>query len=248
MIWRPANPGVNRRQRRTISALIACAGGFIVPAEACHAQIAAGVTFYTNETFRGETVSDDAPSVSAQVSLDAGGFFAGASASVTSGRGEARLASATQYVGYAHRMDRTSLEFGVIHRDYGRIVDDEYRKDFFEGYVGISHRTVKARFYVSPDYREGNRASYYAEIDATLVRAGKWSLDAHGGLSLIPKPGALRGGGCCRYTIHRFQDWRVQVSTPVASFFISAGVTGTNYPVYSANGRTRVFASFNTSF
>lgn len=194
--------------------------------------------------FRGESISDNDPALSLSLSLDGdSGWFAGASASVAAGNSDLRMTYASQYAGYAIRSGSTSLEAGLIHRTYDRIVDADYRKDFFEFYAGLTHKSIKARIYVSPDYRRKSRASYYGEINARLVAIDSWGLDGHAGMSLIPveeQPGQT--------SWHSYQDWRLQISRPVGKLFLSAGVAGTNYPVYSPNGRARVFASASLAF
>lgn len=194
--------------------------------------------------FRGESISGNDPAFSMAVSVEGpAGLFAGASASVAVGKDDPHLSAATQYAGYALRQGRTSIEIGVIHRYYSRVIDTDYRKDFFEGYVGVSHRAIKARIYVAPDYLRNSRATYYGEINARLLARGQWSLDGHAGLSLIPRD--INSG---RKGMEHFRDWRVQVSRPVGKTFLSAGLAGTNYPVYSASGSARVFASISYAF
>jgi uncharacterized protein (TIGR02001 family) len=212
----------------------------VVPAKA---QVAGSIALSTNELFRGETVTGDAPAVSAGISIDGpGGFFAGASATLTSGDGEVRVATSTQYAGYAVRSGEVSIEAGVVHRTYARIVDTDYRRGFFEGYLGASRKGLKLRLYVSPDYLRDGQASYYIDLNARLLRVGQWSLDGHAGLSLIPYEKSVPGG------LHDYHDWRLQVSRPVGNLFLSAGVVGTNYPVYDASGKARVFASASFAF
>lgn len=222
---------------------LVAACGVLIPVSV-RAQVAGNIAVTSNEVFRGETVTGDAPAVSAGVSLDGpGGFFAGASATLAVRDGHPLLAAATEYVGYALRRSDISMELGVIHRHYARLVDVGYRRGFFEGYAGLSRRNVKLRVYVSPDYLRDGRASYYAEINALLLKAGSWSLDGHAGLSLIPQDIGSASGG-----VRNYEDWRLQVSRPLGRLFLSAGVAGTNYPVYDASGKPRVYTSASIAF
>ena len=171
------------------------------------------------------------------------GYFAGASASLAIDHGAVRVSAATQYAGYARRRGKVTIELGVIHRSYARIVDTDYRRGFFEGFAGLGIGAVRARLYVSPDYLAGGCASYYAEANAPLLRHDKWQLDGHVGLSLIPyEPGSGRGG------LRHYQDWRLSLSRPVGPLFLAVGVNGTNYPVYSETGRARAFGSLSWAF
>lgn len=194
--------------------------------------------------FRGESISSGDPAITVGVSLDThAGFFAGTSASLALDTEVPRISAMVQYAGYAQRIREVTLEAGLIHRSYARIVDIDYRRSFFEGFVGLGFRGIKARVYVSPDYLIDGRTTYYGEINARLVKVEKFQLEGHAGLSLIPHDlGSGRGG------LRRYRDWRLQVTRPVGSLFLAVGVNGTNYPVYSDTGRARVYASVSRAF
>lgn len=204
-----------------------------------HAQVAATVTLASNSLFRGETISRDQPTVSLGLNVEGpDGLYAGASATVTGGPDSPRIATAEQYAGFAKRLGATSIEVGVIHRGYDRIVDEDYRRGFFEGYIGVTRRRLRARFYVSPDYLRSGPPTYYLDLNATLAAWHGWTLEGHGGLSLIPvetMPGKRK--------LERYQDWRLQVGRSIGPIMLSAGLGATNYPVYSESGRIRAFAS-----
>lgn len=232
-----------RHARRGAEAgLILC--GLFALANAAQAQVAGSITAASNEMFRGESISTGDPVVAASVSIDSGsGFYAGASASLAVQTEAPRISALVQYAGVARRRGKVTLEAGVIHRSYARIVDTDYRRDFFEGFAGIGLGGVRARFYASPDYMIGGGVSYYAEVNAPLLRHEKWRLEVHAGLSLIPhEAGSGRGG------LRNYRDWRLSLSRPVGPLFLSLGVAGTNYPVYSETGRGRVFGSVAYAF
>lgn len=208
------------------------------------AQWAGSVALSSNELFRGQTVSRDAPTASLALSLDhRSGFFAGGGASLAATGDGPRLAYANQYAGYAARLGTLSVEAGLIHRSYDRIVDTEYRRGFFEVYAGITHKSFKARLYVSPDYRRDNRVSCYGEVNARLLAVGDWSLEGHVGLSVIAQP-----DGAGRAPMRPFVDWRMQIGRPLGPLFLTAGLGATNYPVYAANGLVRPFLSISHAF
>ncbi len=227
--------------RRLLYLLPALAGLAATPAAA---QVAGNVSLASADMFRGETLSGNDPALSVAVNIDhSSGLFAGASITAAAGDRDPRITSATQYAGYALRKGETSLEVGVIHRDYGEMFDPAYRKHYFEGFVGVSHRSIRARIYVSPDYLQDGRTTYYGEVNVKLLQAGKWSLNAHAGLSLIPADLDAEDQG-----MQDYEDWSVQISRPVGKFSVSLGVSGTNYPVFSENGRAKVFAVISRSF
>lgn len=208
------------------------------------AQWAGSVALSSNELFRGQSVSSDAPTASLALSFDhQSGFFAGGGASLAAASGGPRLAYANQYAGYAARLGTLSVEAGLIHRSYDRIVDIEYRRGFFEAYAGITHKSIKARLYVSPDYRRDNRVSYYGELNARLLAVGRWNLEGHAGLSVIAQP-----DGRGRAPMRPFVDWRLQIGRPIGPVFLTAGMGATGYPVYTSNGRVRPFLSISHAF
>lgn len=206
--------------------------------------MAGTVSVSSNQLFRGESISRDAPTVSLGLNYDSPqGFYAGASVSLAANSDAVRVSTAEQFAGYARRIGPASVELGVIHRSYERVVDEDYRRGFFEGYVGVTHRGLRARLYVSPDYLREGPPSYYLDVNAQLLALGPWTLEGHGGLSLIPT--AQPGGG---RKLDRFQDWRLQLSRGVGPLTLSSGVSATNYPVYSESGRVRVFAAAMIAF
>jgi uncharacterized protein (TIGR02001 family) len=208
------------------------------------AQPAGSISLASSEMFRGESISSGDPVVSASVSLDSrSGFFAGASASLALNTEVPRISALVQYVGYAKRSGELTAELGVIHRSYARIVDTGYRRGFFEGFVGLGFRGVKLRAYLAPDYIIDGRNSYYVELNGRLLKFEKFQLEGHAGLSLIPYDLIDNRGG-----LRRYQDLRLQLTRPVGSLFVSVGVNGNNYPVYSDTGRARVFATISRAF
>lgn len=217
-------------------------GGLATFPASAQAQLAGSISAASSEMFRGESISSGDPVVAASVSLDSrSGFFAGASASLALDADAPRVSAMVQYAGYARQRGKVTLELGVIHRSYARIVDIDYRRGFFEGFAGIGIGAVRTRVYISPDYLFAGGASYYAEINAPLLRHDKWRLEGLAGLSLIPYENGRRG-------LRRYRDWRLQLTRPVEPLFLSLGVNGTNYPVYSETGRGRVFGSVAWAF
>ena len=228
----------------SLCAAIAVAALALLPGSAAQAQFSGSVALASNEMFRGDTVSANAPTASLSLSLDDdSGLFAGGAASVAATAGDPRIVAANQYVGYAKRFGQLSLEGGLIHRSYARVVDTEYRRGFFEAYVGFTHKSLKGRVYVSPDYRRDGRTSAYAELNARLLALGRWNLEGHAGLSMIAQP-----DGIGRAPLRPFADWRLQLGRPIGPFFLTMGAAATAYPVYSSRGLTRAFVSFSHAF
>ncbi len=236
--------------RRFAAACVFAALIALMPAVA-QAQVAGNVTLGTSEIFRGESTSGDDAALSLEVSYDdPSGFFAGASATFSAGEHEPHFNGSNQYAGYAFRTGETSLEIGVIHRDYraASVTETDYRAHYFEGFVGVTHKTLRARIYVSPDYLQDGRTSYYGELNGTMLKLGNWSLMGHSGLSVVPPD---PGDTAMRF----YYDLSLQANRDIGKFKLGIGVAMTNYPVFGVdNGpgffdnHPRVFASVSRAF
>jgi len=208
------------------------------------AQVAANVTLASNQLFRGETISADDPGVTLAVSADLRqGIFAGADASFAAGSEEPRLTAANFYGGMAVRLGRASLEVGAIHREYGPVYDDAYRRRYTEIFAGISVSRFKLRAYLSPDYLVDGRNTYYVELNARLATVRGWTLEGHGGVSLIP-----HDLGDPDTSLISFEDWSLRASRAVGPFTLGLGVAGTNYPVFGPSGKMRFTAQISRAF
>lgn len=216
----------------------------VLPATQAQAQVAASVTVATNQIFRGESITDDDPAASMALDFDhASGVYAGASVSLSAGSHDPRVVSSNQSLGYAVRRGTTALEFGVIHRNYHRhaLADEAFSPDYFEGYIGVSHRNIRMRIYVSPDYHRDGGTTYYGEVNARLATWGKWSLSGRGGLSVVPTDVAGNG-------MRIYPDWSVQAHRSVGSLSLGLGAAGTTYPVFGTDQGSKVFASIGYTF
>jgi len=174
---------------------------------------------------------------------DRSGLFAGADVSFASGPDTPRFTASSQYAGYALRKGSVSLEAGVVHRDYWRIMDDAYRPDYFEGFIGLSNSRGRVRVYVAPDYLQDGRNTYYGEIDARLAKVRSWKLTGHLGLALIPHD--LTDP---RSSLISYEDWGLNATRKLGSLDLSLGVAATNYPVFGERGNMRFKASLSRAF
>lgn len=235
-----------------VRAAVSC---LLLPACLCstvvHAQFAANVTLSTSDVFRGESTSNDDAAASFELTYDhPSGVFAGASITVAGGEHNPHFNGSIQYIGYTASHGMTSFELGLIHRRYRArsLVDEAYSPDYFEGFVGISRRNFKVRLYVSPDYLRDSRTTYYGEANARLLKAGKWSVDGHLGISLIPPDPGSSG-------IRAHYDWSIQASRPIGRLTLGLGIAASNYQVFSPDrgagfleNKPRVFATISQAF
>lgn len=207
-------------------------------------QVAANVTIQSNQMFRGETISADDPGLTVAASVDLPhGFYAGADASIAAGNRGLRVTASNQYIGISKRIGETSVDMGVVHREYGPIFDTAYRRSFNEIFAGVTLRKLQLRAFLSPDYLVDGRNTYYIEANARILSAGDWGLDGHAGLALIP-----HDLGDPRTGLIAYRDWSLNASRPVGKFKLNLGVAATNYPVFGSSGKARVSASISRSF
>lgn len=191
-----------------------------VGAAPASAQVAMNVTLASNDVYRGRSLSMDDPALSLALGMDdPSGVYAGASVAIAAGDKDVRISSSSQYVGYARRSGRVSMEIGAIHRNHSDSLDPEYRKDFFEAYIGLAHKTSSVRLYVSPDYIPGNRLTTYLSVDTELARVKDWSITGHTGLTLKP---SRRDDGTGDYDTEF--DWSLGVGRTIGEFNVGLGI------------------------
>lgn len=208
------------------------------------AQFAGNVALSSSDVFRGESISGDDPALSVAASYDhESGLFAGGGLTVAGGKHDLRLTSANQYVGYAIRVRETSFEVGMVHRDYGRMTDLAYRRHYVEGFIGVSRPAFRVRAYVSPDYLKDGRTTYYAEANFRIATIKKWSLNGHGGLSLIP-----HDIGSPKHRLRAFEDWSLKLNRQFGSYGASFGIARTNYPVFSNGRKAKLVVTVSRAF
>jgi len=202
------------------------------------------VALSSADVFRGESISGEDPALSVAASIDhTSGLFAGGGMTVAGGKHDLRVTSASQYAGYAVRIKETSLEVGIVHRDYGKMTDLAYRRHFVEGFVGLSRPTFRLRVYVSPNYLKDGRTTYYAETNFRIVTIEKWSLNGHAGVSLIP-----HDIGTPKHGLQRFEDWSLQINRKFGSYSASVGLAHTNYPVFSTHKKAKLVLTVSRAF
>jgi uncharacterized protein Gcw-chp len=112
------------------------------------------VSAYSDERFRGFSLSDGRPVAILDLSYDdAAGFYGALSRSVVASREGLRPLSATVNGGYARRLgSRFTGDFGVIHSRYSHYSGLASGRAYTEVYAGVSGRDVGTRLSISPDY------------------------------------------------------------------------------------------------
>lgn len=188
------------------------------------AQLSASATAVTDYRFRGISLSDRRLALQGSVAFDhPAGFFAGLFAStVDFGASNARIEAFGQ-AGYARRVDADlSWELGAGYYSYygsGGTSDRNYA----EGFVGVTWRTLNARVSYAPDYFNGGTRATYVEVNASHALSERTALFAHVGVTYLagsstPAPSRSR------------VDTRFGVSVDLQVVSLELGAVATDIP------------------
>lgn len=185
--------------------LFLAAGSIAVPAAA---DIGATVSFFSDERFRGYSLSDGRPVAVLDLAYDdPSGFYADASGTGVFRNGHPSPLGLEVNAGYAKRLKSgTSLDFGVTNSTYSHYFKSHAARSYSEIYAGISRGGLSSRIFLSPHYSESGLWTAYGEVNGSFSPARNWSLDGHAGMLLPLK--TPRGGERYRTAF----DWRLGVS------------------------------------
>jgi uncharacterized protein (TIGR02001 family) len=161
--------------------VLACA--IAAPASA---EIGATISVFSDDRFRGYSLSQGQPVGTFDFAYDdASGFYAEAAATGVVSEGNPSVLGAQLNGGYAKRFKSgTTLDFGMIYSTYSHYSHGGARKSYAELYAGIGRGAFSSRIFVSPHYSEAGLWTAYGEINGHISPARKWSFDAHAGMLL----------------------------------------------------------------
>ena len=195
----------------------------LVSAAPVAAQPGVAISLFSDDRFRGYSLSDGRPVGFVDLSYDApNGFYAAVSGSVVVTRHDGlQPLGLLLNAGYAKALKAgLTLDLGAIHSAYAHYSSRGPYKSYTEVYAGLSGQRLSGRIYLSPDYLKPGVASAYGELEANFPLAPKWRLTAHGGV-LIP----LRS----RNDYDSYQpefDWRLGVTREFGHVSLQAAWTG----------------------
>lgn len=156
------------------------------------AQVGTVVSAYTDQRFRGYSLSDGRPVGILDVSYDAAnGLYAAASGSVvaTPHEGVKGLGLALNG-GYAKRLrPDLTLDVGAIHSRYSEYSGIASGRSYTEFYAGLAGKFVGTRFALSPNYIGRAEWTFRGEINAHADLTRDLLLDGSIG-ALVPLGGA----------------------------------------------------------
>lgn len=221
-------------------AVSAASVAFAAPATA---QVGAAVSIFSDDRFRGYSLSDGRPVGILDLSYDApGGPYAAVSGSVVATRHDGLQPLGLQLNGgYAKRLSPTlTLDLGATHSAYSRYSDRGTGRSYTEGYAGLGGKYLSGRVYVSPDYLKAGLWTAYTEVDGNVPAGRKLRFTGHAGLLL---PFEKYSGG------ERYRpefDWRLGVARDFGPITARIAWTGTRhradrYPYRARATRALIF-------
>jgi uncharacterized protein (TIGR02001 family) len=180
------------------------------------------VSIFSDDRFRGFSLSDHHPVAILDLSYDsADGIYAAASGTlVASSREGVRPLGLQLNGGYARQLKSgLTLDVGLIHARYARYSGLGSGRSYTDVYAGLEGKLLSSRIHYSPRYL-GDGATAYAELDGHLPALGKVTIEGHAGL-LVPLYSQSRG-----YRSGDRYDWQVGVSRPAGAFVFHAALSG----------------------
>jgi uncharacterized protein (TIGR02001 family) len=207
------------------------------------AQVGSSVSIFSDDRFRGYSLSEGRPVAILDLSYDApNGLYGAISGSVVATRHDGLQPLGFQLNGgYAKRLSSGfTLDGGLVHSNYSAYSSRRTGRSYTEAYFGVAGKLLSSRIYVSPDYLKPGTWTIYGELDASLPVAKKLHLTGHIGM-LAPLD--RRGGG----EIYRRElDWRLAVARDFGPVTVNVAWTGLRhghdlYQYRSYGRRTLIF-------
>lgn len=154
------------------------------------------VSAYTDQRFRGYSLSDGRPVGILDLSYDApNGIYASLSGSVVDTRNEGlKGLGLALNGGYATRIRRNlTLDFGVIHSRYSQYSGLASGRVYSEVYAGLAGKFVGTRFSISPDYIGPAHWTLHGEVNGHIDLTRNLLLDGTLGALIPLGEGAYKG-------------------------------------------------------
>jgi uncharacterized protein (TIGR02001 family) len=203
------------------------------------AQVGAVLSLFSDNRFRGYSLSDGRPVGILDLSYDhPSGLYGTLSGSVVASRHNGlRPLRLAVNAGYATRFrSGLTVDLGAVHSHYSEYSGVASGRSYTEFYAGLSGKVIGGRVSISPNYLGVTRATFHGAVNGHVELSPKWLLDGEVGL-LVPI-------GSRGYSLSsRPQlDARAGIARRLGTFTLHAAVTGrTKGPdIYSGHepGRT----------
>ncbi|MFL6725702.1 MAG: TorF family putative porin [Sphingomicrobium sp.] len=242
------------RSREGIARRFAAAAGlsaaafFGTSATPAKAQVGAVLSVFSDDRFRGISLSDGRPVGILDLSYDSpSGLYAAISGSVVATRHEgARALGLSVNAGYAARV-RTGLtaDFGVSYSRYSHYSDVAGSRAYTEFYAGLTGRYLGGRLAVSPNYLGVARWTLRGEIDGHVDVTPRLFLDGDVGVLIPAGRNGYSGNSRPQF------DARIGLARRIGALTFHAAVTtrGNGRDIYAsrAHGRTAFVVGVSTA-
>lgn len=203
---------------------VSLAGVLLFSAAPATAQVGAAVSLFSDDRFRGYSLSDGRPVGIIDLSYDApDGLYGAISSSGVATRHEGlEPLGLVLNAGYAKALKSgLTLDLGAIHSNFSHYSARASRRSYTEVYAGLSGKLLSGRIYVSPDYLRPGEPSTYGELETSVPLGARWRLTGHAGM-LVP----LRERSEYRSYSPQF-DWRLGIVRELGRLSLQAAWTGT---------------------
>lgn len=211
-------------RRGCLPPAVSLAAVLLVSASPAAAQAGAAISLFSDDRFRGYSLSAGRPVGIIDLSYDApDGFYGAISGSAVATRHEGlQPLGLVLNAGYAKAFKSgMTLDLGVIRSNYSHYSTRANRRSYTEIYAGLSGKLLAGRVYLSPDYLRSGEPSAYGELEGNLPLGDKFRLTGHAGV-LVP----LRERS--EYQGYRPEfDWRLGIARQLGRVSLQAAWTGT---------------------
>jgi uncharacterized protein (TIGR02001 family) len=184
----PAARRATRARRGSFLRAVALGAVLLTAAPRANAQAGAAVSIFSDDRFRGYSLSDERPVGTVDLSYDASnGLYGALSGSAVATRHEGLQPLGFQLnAGYAKRLSPTlTLDLGITHAHYFTYASRGPGKDYTEAYAGLGGKLLSGRISISPDYLKRDLWTAYGEINGNVPAGKELHFTGHVGM-LIP--------------------------------------------------------------
>ena len=201
------------------------------------AEVGAVASIYSDERFRGYSLSDGRPVAVLDLSYDdLRGFYGALSGSLVASREGIRPLGATVNAGYARPLNESlTADVGVIHSRYSHYSGLASGRTYSEIYAGLAGKQVGARLSVSPDYVGTAGWTVHGEVNGHLDLTQRLVADGVVGALLPVGGGAYRGSSRLQW------DARIGLAQHLGPISLHAALTarGKGPDIYAGRGHRR---------
>jgi uncharacterized protein (TIGR02001 family) len=149
------------------------------------AQISASASLASDYRFRGISLSDGRPALTASLAYDhSSGAYAGVSViGLDAPHDGVEMLGDIEYIGFATRKTMgVSWDVGVHNENLTAYADKKYILRYTELYAGLTSSNISAHLSYSPNYLKAGASILYADLDGALRPAAQWRLFGHVGV------------------------------------------------------------------